>query len=53
MEEFVEEDDDKGGDDDLDDQEETYTGTEVPGLTIQSSKDGDGRLAERDDEVED
>ena len=53
MEEFVEEDHDKGSDNELNDEEETDTGTEVLGLTIQSSQDIDRRLAESDDEGED
>ena len=50
MEEFVKEDNNKGSDNKLNDEEETDTGTEVLGLTIQSSQDIDRRLAESDDE---
>ena len=41
MEEFVEEDNDKGSNNELNDEEETDTGTEVLGLTIQSSQNID------------
>jgi len=51
--EFVEEDDDKGSDNELNDKEEADTGTEVLGLTIQSSQDIDRRLAESGNEGED
>jgi len=50
LEEFVKEDNNKGSDNKLNDEEETDTGTEVLGLTIQSSQDIDRRLAESDDE---
>jgi len=53
LEEFVKEDDDKGSDNELNDKEETDASTDVLGLTTQSSKDVDSRLAESHDEGED
>jgi len=53
LEEFVQEDNNKGSKNELNDEEETDTGTEVLGLTIQSSQDINRRLAKSDDEGED
>jgi len=53
LEEFVEEDNNKGSDNELNEKEETDAGTEVRGLTTQSSKDVDGRLVKSHDEGED
>jgi hypothetical protein len=53
LEEFVEQDDDKRSDDELDDEQETHAGTEVGRLAVQTGEDGDGGLAEGDDQGED
>lgn len=50
LKELVEENDDEGSGDKLDDEEQADTGTEVAGLTIETSEDVDGSLAERNNQ---
>lgn len=50
LEQFVEKNDNETSDDQLDDQKNTDTGTEVTGLTIETSKDVNAGLAEGQDD---